>query len=364
MKVALVHDYLNQYGGGERVLEVLMEMFPEAPIYTILHDSQRTLDRFSERVARTSFLDFSLARKRHRLFIPLMPLAAQSLNLKNKYDLIISDTAGFAKGIKYDSVQTKHISYIHTPLRYAWETNDYFSNPFLKTFAAPIFRYLCRWDYKMGQRPDTLIANSDFIAGKIKKYYNREAKVIYPPVDTEKFYRDGSNPNNYYLAVGRLLHYKRFDLIVDVFAALGLPLKIVGSGPEEENLKAKIAKYGVENIELVPFIDTEGGLRKLYNQAKAVIFPQVEDFGLVAAEAQACGAPILAYGVGGALEIVKNGTTGVLFDKQTPEALIGAIHSFEKLDFDREKISQSAKRFSKAQFKQNMMDVVDSFAFP
>ena len=189
-KIALVHDYLNQYGGAERVLEVFMEMFPDSPVYTILYDKEKTLNRFRERIKKTSFLDFPFARKHHRLFIPLMPSAISSLDLGGEYDLIISDTAGYAKGIKYDSRETRHISYIHTPLRYVWETDSYFKSKIFKTIFRPIFNYLKKWDHKTAQKPDILIANSRFIADKIKKYYNRDAKVIYPPVDTKNFYLD------------------------------------------------------------------------------------------------------------------------------------------------------------------------------
>lgn len=376
MKVALAHDYLNQYGGGERVLETLMEVFPEAPIYTLLYDEKRTFGRFRGRVAGASFLNFPLARKEHRWFIPLMPLAARTINLGDKYDLIISDTAGFAKGVRYGS-RTKHISYIHTPLRYAWETdylNFQFSSAgwrinfrFWKKLFKPILNYLRKWDYKAGQKPDVLIANSLFIANKIKQYYNRDAIIVYPPVDTQKFYFEEKSKlqnlnHKYYLAMGRLLHYKRFDLIVDAFAKLGLPLKIVGSGPEYNNLKFKIEsasrRIKLSNVELSPFVNDENELRKLYNGAKALIFPQVEDFGLVAAEAQACGTPVIAYAAGGALEIVEDGKTGVLFNEQTPEGLVEAVRRFETKKFERGAISESAQRFSKENFKRQIIDLL------
>ena len=369
IRVALVHDYLNQYGGGERVLEALMEIFPEAPIYTLLHDSERTGGRFSGRVAKTSFLDFPFVRKNHRLFIPLMPFAAQSLNLKNDYDLVFSDTAGFAKGVKYGSA-TRHVSYIHTPLRYAWES-DYlnfqfsiFNFQFWKHVFKPVLNYLKKWDYQAAQKPDALVANSGFIAGKIKRYYHRDAQIIYPPVDTARFFYDKkSQISNYYLAVGRLMHYKRFDLIIDAFARLGLPLKIVGSGPESQNLKFKIENLKLRNVELSPFVNDENELRKLYNGAQALIFPQVEDFGLVAAEAQACGTPVIAYGVGGAAEIVSEPETGVLFHEQTPEGLIKAVEICQKKRFNRAAISRSAQRFSKDKFKKGILTLLNDLGY-
>jgi len=340
-------------------LEVLMEIFPEAPIYTLLYDEKRTLGRFRGRVKKTSFLDFPFARKHHRLFIPLMPFAAESINLGDEYDLIISDSAGYAKGIRYGK-NTKHISYIHTPLRYAWETRQYFDNKFFTTLFGPIFNYLKRWDYHAGQKPDVLIANSKFIAEKIKNYYGREAKVIYPPVDTSRFfYRHirTNMPIDYYLAVGRLLHYKRFDLVIDAFAKLGLPLKIVGNGPEYESIKYQASS--IKNIELLPFVEDEE-LRNFYNGAKALIFPQVEDFGLVAAEAQACGTPVIAYAAGGALEIAEDKKTGLFFEQQSAESLIAAIKKFENLKFIRQDISKRASRFSKENFKKQFLDAIRS----
>jgi len=382
MKVALLHDYLNQYGGGERVLETLMEIFPEAPIYTLLHDPARTLNRFHGRVRKTSFLDFALARKYHRWFIPYMPLAAGNLKLDAGYDLIISDTAGYAKGFNIQP-RTKHqkqksskfnvqgfklpihISYIHTPLRYAWEPsyiNSKFKNQKSKLrnfILKPLLSALRKWDYKTAQKPDIVIANSQFIADKIKKYYNREAKVIYPPVETNRFYFNPipytPNPKPYYLAVGRLMHYKRFDLIIEAFANLGLPLKIVGSGPEEKKIKNQISN--IKNIELLNNID-DNGLRKLYNNAEALIFPQVEDFGLVAAEAQACGLPVIAYAAGGALEIIEDKKTGIFFQEQTSDAIVAAVKEFEKHNFNRAEIAEKAKRFSQERFKKEFLGLI------
>ncbi len=345
-------------------MECLMEMFPEAPVYTLLHDVEKTGGRFEDRVVKTSFLDFKFARRNHRLFIPLMPLAARSLNLSDKYDLIISDTAGFAKGIRYNRRTTKHISYIHTPLRYAWEQDEYL-RPVLSNFklklARPVLNYLKHWDCKYGKRPDVLLANSKFIGKKVKEYYGRPAKIVYPPMDTDIFYYDeaGYNPKNkhpYYLAIGRVLHYKRFDLVVEAFKKLGLPLKIVGGGPELEKVR-RLAE-GAKNIEFISFVNDENELRKLYAGAKALIFPQVEDFGLVAAEAQACGTPVIAYAEGGATEIVENGKTGILFPQQSVESLVGAVELFQKKRFTRKAIAASARRFSKDNFRKEIVSLI------
>ncbi len=438
MKVALVHDYLNQIGGGERVLQQLMKMFPEAPIYTLLYDQKKTLGMYElpplrhpeaegspaghsiSRVKGTSFLDFQFARNHHRLFIPLMPLAARKMDLGSEYDLIISDSAGFGKGITYDRAKTKHLCYVHTPLRYAWETETYFGHSFaavaFTSIFKPAFNYVRNFDYQAGQKPDMLLANSQYIAEKIKNYYDREAEVVYPPVDFTRFFYDpspsvvpipsviastrrlttpslvttvtGSNPSplsfrsthpesmspgsrvpsadgprmtdaagEYFLAAGRLLHYKRFDLIIDTFNKLGLPLKIVGTGPEEKKLRAQASRLSLrvpEAIQFLGFIKSDEELRKLYSGAKAFIMANEEDFGLVTAEAQACGTPVIAYGAGGSLEIVEPRVTGMFFQEQTIESLTKTIEEFERIKFDRQAISEKAKRFSVENFEKGI----------
>ena len=362
MKVALVHDYLNQFGGAERVLLSLAEMFPNAPIYTLFYEPGNFGSRFKDREIETSFLNYPLVRRRHRFFIPLFAKAAESINLGDKYDLIISDSAGWAKGVKYS--RGKHISYVHTPLRYAWEPQEWleslFPRPLIK-LAYPITNYLCRWDKIASQKPDILLANSAHTARKIKAFYNRKAEVLHPPVNNEMFYPD-LNPGkeNYFIAFGRLIHYKRFDLIVKAFNKLGLPLKIIGSGPEENKIKSLIkSKY----IEMIPEVKDENLLRRIISDARALIFPQVEDFGLSAAESLACGTPVIAYSAGGALEIVKDGVNGVLFNKQSEESLVEAINRFQKIKFKESAITESAQKFSEALFRQNLTRVINQ-SFP
>lgn len=386
MKIALVHDYLNQVGGGERVLDELMRMFPEAPVYTLLYDEKKTLGRYAGRVKKTSFLDFSLARRFHRLFIPFMPLAARSLNLGGEYDLIISDSAGFAKGIRYDKTKTKHLCYVHTPLRYAWETDQYFSlsvvGRLFSLIFKPAFAYVRRFDYWAAQQPDVLIVNSQYIASKIKEYYDRDAEVVYPPVDSSRFnpplqkevsrsdggFSDSKIPpgsavlpfekgDYYYLAAGRLLHYKRFDLIIDAFARLGLPLKIAGTGPEFRRLSLRASRQVGAAIQFLGYVPEEQ-LRELYAGATAFIMANEEDFGLVMAEAQACGTPVIAYGRGGALEIVEPRVTGMLFSLQTVESLVETVQAFERLRFDRTVICKKAKRFSIEHFREGVQAAI------
>lgn len=363
MKIALVHDYLNQIGGAERVLKVLAEMFPNAPIYTLLYDKKKMRGMFAGRDIKTSFLDFRLVRNHHRLFIPFMPFAMRTMHLAGKFDLIISDSASFAKGIPHDK-NTKHLSYCHTPLRYVWETDTYFGKGLrhgvFKTIFKPLFAYVKRYDYQFAQYPDVMLANSQFIAGKVKEYYGRTAQVLYPPVNTSMFYFDltnGQRPttNSYFLAVGRFLPYKKFDLIIDTFNNNGLPLVIVGAGREEANLKKRATS---KLITFMPYQD-DARLRELYNGARALIFPHVEDFGLVAAEAQACGTPVIALNAGGAREIVKDGETGVLFNEQSAGGLQAALTRFAGLQFDRQRIAKSAERFSRERFEAGIRQSIE-----
>ncbi|MEX2033191.1 MAG: glycosyltransferase [Candidatus Colwellbacteria bacterium] len=357
MKVALVHDYLNQFGGAERVLAALAQMFPLAPIYTLFYEPATFDAHLKGREIKTSFLDHSFIRRRHRLFIPLFAKATESINLGDKYDLIISDSAGWAKGIKYKS--GKHIAYVHTPLRYAWEPQEWlgplFPKPLVK-LAYPITRYLRRWDKIASQKPDTILANSAYTAHKIKKFYGREAKVLHPPVNNEMFYPD-LNPGKegYFIAFGRLIHYKRFDLIVKVFNKLGLPLKIIGSGPEEAKIKKLIES---EEIQMIPEIKDENLLRRIISDSQALIFPQAEDFGLTAAESLACGTPVIAYAAGGALEIVEDGVNGVFFNEQTEESLTRAVKRFQKMKFEETVITKSAQKFSGENFRQKLTQTI------
>ncbi len=357
MKIALVHDYLNQYGGAERVLETFSGLFPEAPIFTLLHDRNRTLNRFEGKVRGTSFLDHEFVAKNHRPFIPLMPFAASRMDLGSEFDVVLSSSAGYGKGIRH-SEKSRHIAYCHTPLRYAWESKNYFNwSPAMEMAAAPAFWYLRNWDFKAGQRPDHIFANSGFIADKIKQYYRREAEVLYPPVDLKVFYRDKRiKKQGYFLAVGRIIHYKKFDLIIQAFNKLNLPLIIIGDGPELENLKKMVRSTKIHFLSFM----REDELRTFYNGAEAVIFPQEEDFGLVAAEAQACGTPVIAYAQGGAREIVKDGVTGVLFRHQTVDELVLAVKKFLLSSFDESAIRESAKRFSKTKFENRIKKIVNS----
>lgn len=357
VRVALVHDYLNQFGGAERVILTLAELFPDAPIYTLFYDPDVFNGRkhnFENRIIKTSFLNHPLVYKRHRFFIPLFPTAMGMLDLGDEYDLIISSSASYGQGIRYKN--GFHISYVNAFLGYAWEPETYLGPRFSKllvTAASPLLWYLRHWDKKSAQKPRVIIANSNYTAQKIKIIYNREAEVLHPPVDTEIFYPDKKTKRrDYFLAFGRLMPYKRFDIIVRAFNALRLPLKIVGSGPEEQKIKKLITS---SKIELLPEIRDDNKLREIISGAKALIFPQIEYFGLIAAEALACGTPIIAYRNGGSLEIVEDGINGVFFNEQAPKTLANAIKRFDKMSFSEDKVAKSAQKFSKDNFKINFL---------
>lgn len=364
-RVALVHDYLNQRGGAERVLKILCELFPDAPIYTLVYDRKKFGAEFAGRKITTSWLDHPFVARHHHWFIPATPFAAQTLRMRNDVDVVISDSAGYGKGVAVPQ-GIKHLAYCYSPLRYAWESSLIHGRltsggvpallaRFATATAYPIQQYLRAWDKSAAQRPDRIVAISKFIAKKIKTHYGREASVLHPPVDTATFHYDASTKKeNYYLAVGRLLHYKRFDLVIDAFNALGTSLKIVGSGGCYEEALRKRAKSNIKFCGQVSDVE----LVRLYQAARGFLFPQVEDFGLVAVEAIACGTPVIAYGVGGAKEIVEDGGNGVLFYEQTTEDMIAAVHEAESIAWDYAAIAKSAARFGVDRFKKEFGAIV------
>ncbi len=362
MKVALVHDYLVQYGGAERVLEVLLELYPEAPIYTLLHDEKVLEGKFSGRIIKTSFLQYlPFAKKKHRLFPPLMPLAIEQFDLSS-YDLVISDSSSYAKGV-ITGPETLHVCYMHTPMRYAWDdcqkyTHD-FGFPTLIKRLVPFFMNPIRiWDRVSSTRPDILIANSQFVSDRIQKYYHRTAEVIHPPVDVERFSKPiAQRPieSPYFLMVGRLIAYKRHDIAIQAFNELGLPLKIIGRGPEKERLE----KLAGPTIEFLGRIDDEE-LPAYYQHAEGFIFPQEEDFGIVAIEALAAGTPLIAFRGGDIPEHVTEGEEGIFFDEQNAESLKKAVQSFVSANFDRSQIKSKANRFDKATFRDTIKNRIEA----
>lgn len=369
MKIALVHDYLIQYGGGERVLEALCEIFPEAPIFTLLYGEKETFGAFAGKKIHTSFLQKTpFVKKHHRFFPALMPFAVEQFDLSG-FDLIISDSASFAKGVITPS-KSAHICYCHTPTRFTWDDSQRYIETFghyrIITKLIPFFmNYIRIWDRHAADRVDYFLANSDFVGRRIAKYYRREAKVLYPPVDAREIAEYAhSNPaggraaenhgEKYFLMVGRFLPYKQFDLAIAAFNELGLPLKIVGDGPEKSRLK-KIAK---PNIEFHDFVIDKKRLFEYYKNCEALIFPQEEDFGITAVEAMAAGKPVIAFRGGGALETVIENKTGIFFDEQTPESLIGAVKKFRPENFGGKLIQKHALKFDKENFKKEIINFV------
>jgi glycosyltransferase involved in cell wall biosynthesis len=357
MKVALVHDLLVQYGGAEKVLKVLEEIYPEAPIFTLVFNERKMGRFFNDRKIKTSFLqNLPFGSSAYRWYLPLMPTATESYNLMD-YDLVISSSSAFAKGA-ITSEQTLHLCYCHTPTRYLWtDTHQYIeglSYPNLIKKIIPLTLNRLRvWDYLSAKRPDYFIANSENVRRRIKKFYGRESFVIQPPLEIENF-KISKKVENYFLTGGRLVPYKKFDLTVIAFNRLGIPLKVFGTGPEEQKLK-KIAKA---NIEFLGFV-SEKDLAKLYSQALAFIHPQVEDFGITAIEAMASGRPVIAYQVGGSLESVKEGETGLFFDEQSWEAIVDAILRFKPENFNPQAIREHAKNFDKENFKKRIKEFVN-----
>ncbi|MBU0614196.1 glycosyltransferase, partial [Patescibacteria group bacterium] len=298
MKVALVHDHLTQKGGAERVLEAMQAMYPSAPTFTLLYDKTSMHDVFGHKEIRTSFLQklpFSLSHP--RWLLPLMPTATENYNLKN-FQVIISSSSAFSKGIIADA-DSVHICYCHTPTRYLWsDTHEYVEGlkipNFSKALLFPILTKLRNWDKLAADRVDFFIANSETVKRRIKKYYGKDSVVIHPPVDTHTF-QISHKPKEYYLIGGRLVPYKRYDMVIDAFNRLGLPLKIFGSGPIEKDLKKRAGK----NIEFLGRVSDEHRAH-LFSNAIAFIHPQEEDFGITPVESMSAGRPVIAYGKGGA----------------------------------------------------------------
>ncbi len=357
-KVAIVYDRVNKWGGAERVLLALHEIYPRAPLYTSVYDPAKAPWAKAFPKVYTSFLQrIPILRSNHEFLALLMPLAFSSFDF-SKYDLVISITSEFAKNIKTEG-KTKHICYCLTSTRYLWSGYDqYFKGPAFKVVSWPIVSFL-RWlDKKASRRPDFMVAISTEVQKRIKKYYGRDSVIIFPPVDVVN--RQSSIINyqskNYYLLVSRLDYgYKKVDLAIKAFNKLNYPLVIVGTGREESKLK----KIAGKNIIFAGRVGEER-LNEYYKSAKALIMPQEEDFGIVAVEAQARGVPVIAFKKGGALDTVIPDKTGIFFDKQTPTSLEKTIRQFNDLNHWDKKNNicvTNARRFSKKVFQKELLDL-------
>lgn len=361
MKIAIIHDYLVNQGGAENVLEKILELFPDAPVFTAIHKNGSVSATIEAHQIKTSFLQHApLAKSKWQYYLPLMPKAFESIKL-DEFDLIVSSSHSCAKGVTVKP-SAKHICYCHTPMRYAWNLYDEYSETlrqpqrflFQKTM-----KRLREWDKNNSKRVDHFIANSTAVAERIMKYYGREAEIIHPPVATDYFtLPNEERSREYYLTVARFTPYKRIDMAINVCAEIGRPLKVVGSAV---GYGQSIQKSSAESsIEFLGPISGEQ-LRGLYRGAKAFLMPAEEDFGITAVEAQACGTPAIAFGSGGARDTVIDKETGIYFYKQTNEELAKAIESFERMEFDRQVIRKHAERFSVEAFINRMKAALSLF---
>ncbi|MGA9364643.1 MAG: glycosyltransferase [Bacteroidota bacterium] len=355
MRVALVHDWLTGMRGGEKCLEVLCELFPSADLYTLLHIPGSVSATVEQLKISTSFIQhLPFSRAQYRKYVPLFPLAIERFWLE-QYDLIISTSHCVAKGAipRHGAL---HICYCHTPMRYVWEMYDtYFGKGRAglgtRLLMAPVARYLRAWDVRSSSRVHYFIANSQNVRERIRRHYNRDAEVIYPPVDVFDF-RVSSCAGGYFLIVSAFAPYKRIDLAIEAFNKTGERLIIVGDGQENQRLRV-LAKSNIEFVGSVP----RDRLAEYYENSTALIFPGEEDFGIVPLEAMACGKPVIAFSKGGALEsIVENGEnrTGIFFGDQTVESLLDAIEKFRRTSFDPQRIREHALKFDRPVFKSKV----------
>jgi glycosyltransferase involved in cell wall biosynthesis len=320
MKVALVHDYLTRLGGAERVTATLAEMFPAAPIYTLLYDEEKVGKVFNKSKIRTSGLQKlpAFLRKKHKYFLPLLPRTVEDWDF-SEFDLVITSSNSFVHGI-ITGTHTHHLCYYHSPMRFAWDwTHEYIKEQnagLIKSIAAArILNKIRLWDRAAAERPDTVIANSKTVQRRIKKYYGREAEVIYPPVDLSRF-KVSKNSDNYFLIISTLTPYKKIDLAIQLFNKIQRKLVIIGDGPHREYLQ----NIAGETIEFKGFVSDETATKYMEN-CRALIFPGEEDFGITPVEAMACGKPVLALGIGGVTESVIPGKTGEFFAEPTVDSM-------------------------------------------
>lgn len=379
--LSIVHDWLTNMGGAEQVVINFHRSFPTAPIYTLFYTPSNLSPELQNLDVHTSFLQKDKPVLKHQKYFPLMPLAWRKMELENT-NVILSSSSSCAKGVKKPK-NAIHICYIHTPMRYAYEFEDEYLEKFgsVKKLAAKILIFFIRaWDKKNSKKVDLFIANSHEVANRVKKHYHRDAIVINAPVRVDKF-APSENTEDYYVAFSRLVKYKRIELAISACKKLGRKLYVLGDGEERENLE-RLA-YGKDYDKVQDFLaknsssdlpeNFEGhtirffgrvsdeDLRKYLSECKALIFPAYEDFGIAPVEAEASGRPVIAYKKGGALDTVKDGETGVFFEKQTTNSVAEAIEKFEKMNFDSNKIRKHAETFSEENFRTKIETAVSEF---
>ena len=364
-RVAVVHDWLTIPGGSEQVVLELLELFPQAELFTSIYDPAPWPALITARRVHSSFLNRVPGAARHYpKLLPLMNRAFRSFDLSG-FDLVLSSSHACAKNVRTPP-GALHVCYCHTPMRYAWDEGFMASEdvgPAVRLLLPPLLAWLRRQDLAGARGPDVFVANSRHVAERISRHYGRSAEVVNPPVDVAHFLALERSPRDYYLAFGRVVPYKRVDLAVAACAGLTRPLKVAGDGRALQSVRAQLAVQpgGGEAIELLGNVSADERDR-LLGGARALLFPGEEDFGIVPVEAQAAGVPVIAYGVGGAGETVVDGRTGVLFGEQTAGALAGAIERFEALTLDERETRENAGRFGRERFRAEMADVIERAA--
>jgi len=353
VNTALVHDYLNQRGGAERVFAHFAREWPDAPVYTALYDERAVGDLVPAERVRTSFLQrFPLRDRAFRAFAPLYPRAIESFDL-SAYDLVVSSTTAWAKGVlvRPDAV---HVCYINTVSRFVFDETRYVGGFGPSALARPLIRRLAAWDVRAAQRPTRFIANSRNVANRVRTWYHRDADVLPCPVDVDRF-TPGAGDGDYYAVVSRLLPYKRIDLAIAACAIAGVPLHIAGAGPDEHRLKA--LALGT-NTTFHGSID-DASRNTLVGNARAALLPGEEDFGLVPLEAAAAGRPTIAYAAGGALETIVDGETGTYFREATPTSLAQALRTFDPMRYDPARLRAHAEEFRPERFRAKLRALVE-----
>ncbi|MFK5986664.1 MAG: glycosyltransferase [Pseudomonadota bacterium] len=352
MKIAIIHYWLINWRGGEKVIESLLEIYPEADVYTHVYKKSLVEEKLKNINIFTTFISkLPFATKLYQKYLPLMPIALEQLDLR-EYDIVISSESGPSKGV-ITNPDSLHICYCHTPMRYVWDLYPEYKNKagtLTRIMMLPLVHYLKIWDRLSADRVDFFIANSKFVAKRIKKFYRRESIVIYPPVDIDEFVCTGKK-SDYYLVLGQLTPYKCADLVVDAFEKNGLKLVVIGEGEQYAALKSK-ENTNISVLGRLPWDEC----KQYLSNAKALIFPGIEDFGMVPVEAMACGTPVLAYAKGGALETVKDGVSGYLFYEQSIESINLCVSSFENSQdkLDVLDIHKQAEKFTKRLFQNKI----------
>ncbi len=356
MRVAIVHDYLNQMGGAERVVESFHRLWPDAPIFTTIADRSVMSAALRGADVRVSWMQRLPAWRRHfRAYLPLYPLAIESFDLRG-YDVVVSSSSAWAKAARTPP-ETTHICYCHTPMRWVWDYERYVARerfgPVTRLALPPVIAALRQWDVRTASRPTHLVVNSQVVQERVRRCWGRESVLLHPPVDTGRF-AVGAGEGRAHLVVSRLAHYKRIDLAVATFTQLGLPLEIIGDGPARRSLEEMAGPTIIFRGRV-----SDAGVAEAMRDCRALIFPGEEDFGITPLEANACGRPVIAFGAGGARETVRAGVTGVLFAEQTATALAAAVRHAESVVWDAAVIRRHAEQYSVERFESSFREFVE-----